>query len=157
MNSRRHHLQRPLHRLLPLDLREIHIVVVLMVKELLHIHLVRRVWNVPSKKHVASRKFRTGITHNPSTTAASAAFSTGTITLARPSVRARNAIADTPFTGRTAPFNANSPDITKFSSCPVSIWKRRIYNMASKVLLDVSITLDKSIDTYYLVKFRRYR
>jgi hypothetical protein len=49
---------------------------------------------VPDKqpKLVASRKFRTGITQNPSATASSAAFSSGTITPAQLSARARNAI-----------------------------------------------------------------
>jgi len=74
----------------------------------------------PSRKPAASRRFWTGITVNPSTTAASAAFSAGTRTPAFPSARARQAMGKTPLTGRIAPSRANSPTITKFSSWSVT-------------------------------------
>ena len=70
----------------------------------------------PSRKPTASRKFSTGMTCNPSTTAASAAFSAGTSTPVIFSARARQAMGSTPLTGRTCPVNASSPTMTKLSN-----------------------------------------
>ena len=56
------------------------------------------------------------MTCKPSTTAASAAFSTGTSSPALPSARARHAMGSTPLTGRTAPVSASSPTMMKLSN-----------------------------------------
>src|SRR5438552_18542429 len=71
--------------------------------------LVGEILVSPSRKLQASRRFWIGMTRNPATTAASAAFSGATKMPVRPSSRARNAIGKTPLTGRTGPVGLLSP------------------------------------------------
>ena len=68
------------------------------------------------RKSAASRKFFTANTLIPSTTAASAAFSTGTRMALRPAARAASVMGRTPRTRRTAPDRASSPIIQARSS-----------------------------------------
>ncbi len=70
----------------------------------------------PVKRSNVACRLSTGYTSRPSTTAASAAFSLGTMMPVRPSSRARMAMGRTPRTGRTVPSSANSPMIQKRSS-----------------------------------------
>ena len=63
----------------------------------------------PTRKPTASVRYCTPITSMPSTTAASVAFSAGTITPRLPSLSASRAVARTPLTFRTRPSSASSP------------------------------------------------